>query len=130
VARILASLGAIRIYALSGARVVTAEALKKVTLLFIPHPALRGQTECPPHRQPAAVIKVVQNALSDWGSKAVAVRSEPATVMLTPNTLTAHSWAIADPATGALITSDRPMICTICSNREGHEKPPGAERPR
>jgi hypothetical protein len=49
VARILATQGAVRIDAASGARVVTAEALKKVTVLYIPRPIRRGQTNTPPH---------------------------------------------------------------------------------
>jgi hypothetical protein len=137
VARILATQGAVRIDTASGARVVSAEALQKVTLLYTPRPIRRGQTNTPPHRHPAAVIKLVQNALSDWGSKAVAVRCEPATVRLTTNTLTAHRWAIADQATGTLITSDqraarRAVIDRVMRNRLEMRDPikhaPGAGR--
>jgi len=88
---------------------VTAEALKKVTQLFIStrDDYWRSQADLPPFLQLPAVIKLVQNTLSDWGSKAVAVHREAATVQLTENTLTAQCWAIAATATGDISTSDQ-----------------------
>jgi hypothetical protein len=81
-----------------------------VTRLFIPSRDnnRRSQANLLPHLQPPAIIKLVQNALSDWGSKAVAVvHREAATVQLTRNTLTAQCWAIAATAIGGIITSDQ-----------------------
>jgi hypothetical protein len=108
VAKLLSVPGAVRYDAASRARVMTAKALQKVTRLFTPTTDnRRNQTELPPHQQPATIIKLVQNALSDWGSKEVVVHKKDATVRLAQLTLTAHCWAIAAPATGVIITSDQ-----------------------
>jgi hypothetical protein len=108
VAKLLSAPGAVRYDPASRARVVTAKTLQKVTRLFTPTTDnRRNQAELPPHQQPATIIKLVQNAMSDWGSKEVAVHQKDATVRLAQLTLTAHCWAIAAPATGVIITSDQ-----------------------